>query len=1143
MTMKELKAELKIHSISLEGMFEKSDLISACATARNDNAGARVRSKLEGMAAETAAASTGAPRPRGRRQTVDSTQSGLFSANPQQPLGRSEKRPSSRGSSGQPSPRNSYRSLSQSRTSSFSSLGDPNLDGSMEENNGMAVLNAPLGVGLSGLAQDVQNPNQQMGLLLLQMKELEERMSNPAEQQNQQQHQQQWRQLRRNSNATNSNSRRRSTSSVQSVASSGMNGGSFAGGAQSRRGRDLSGRSGNTWFVGTDPNSNNASSATSGNSNYHNSDGSKKMNRHPSGPGGGQQGIGAPHHSGTSLKNSGVISLVMADNAKEAGTETKGVLGLTNDKVKVKKKSCSKKYVCIALLVAGLALAVALVFVFVIDKTGDSDGQTTTLINGEKLLPSLGPTSPPQYLEEEPPFDIEGRCSPSNLPGSLEACAAACSPSACCYPNNQQGVKSCVDEGDERSVDACRRYWPYCDIFYDAWLGAENGVLRTPNANIARMCTAESNVEDNAEEIVTMSEEFERKRLRGHETPHQRRMETIDTPDQVCQQHCKSARCCHAPSSITGAVLSASGVYTDAERGHHVVRNCQEDFGKNKGLCRIYDEFCNGYFSSANGTSLVNEGWTSPTLPPILTTPPTVSMVPSSIPSSRPSSMPSDNVLLGPSIMPTDNAFTGIWTSRPTHSPTDSSSPTASSSPTHSLSPSDDSLPTLQPEEQEDPYQPTSIPTSSSYPTTSNLPSNAPSPFPTILPAPSLEVAASCSGTENEEMISAGMSPARNNCIIACQNGLCCYPEMLGHGSWMSSCYAGNEAICLEYYPCLVLAQGKNVASPNISTNVDVVNNVTENTVAGNNTIVYTNTTTDTIAAPPIPAQNLTALCSQDFISTLVGLEECERACQPGSCCNAQQEESSCYADNLERCALYQPCTKDAKPQNNPPAAQEEPELPPAASPNLSTVCSYEALASSATYGVECFQLCRQGSCCSNGSCLEDANIVSQTILDSVAEICETYRPCANLNLLTTPPSNLDEVCDRSTPTSDECATICSSVSCCFSGSPSYINETNSTYNNSSSSCYLHFEETCLGYAPYCDQPSTSEPSTATVVTLPPPPQDLEAICSFSPAFCEEVCGVASCCFESSSELNCFASNEERCDEYSICATLYDQES
>lgn len=363
---------------------------------------------------------------------------------------------------------------------------------------------------------------------------------------------------------------------------------------------------------------------------------------------------------------------------------------------------------------------------------------------------------------------------------------------------------------------------------------------------------------------------------------------------------------------------------------------------------------------------------------------------------------------------------------------------------------------------------------------------------------------------------------------------------MLGYGSWMTPCFEGNEGACLEYLPCIVLVKEK----------------VPDSAVAGNSTTTYNNIT-EIIEGPPIPAHNLTLLCSQDSIFTLAGLVECASACEAGSCCNAQEAgESSCYSEHPGTCALYQPCmnlvvvpqeenttaTTEENPELSPPAEDaprtvEEPNLPPPASTNLMTMCSYESLASIATAGAECFELCKPAKCCSDGSCLEEDGNLSQAIFDSLDDICEAYQPCYNLNLLFVAPSNLDEICDgNDNSTADECAILCSAVSCCFSGSTSSNDYTNST-NISSSSCYAHFEETCNGYAPYCAPvPPTPEPSTAPFISLPSPPTDLAALCASSSDICNEVCKVASCCFESSLELSCFADNKERCEEYSPCS-------
>ena len=631
----------------------------------------------------------------------------------------------------------------------------------------MAVYSAPLGAGIYDFGppmgeNDSNNPNDQMGLLLRQMQRLEE-----GEQQQQQE--------RASSRGSFSNSqgrlsRRTSSKSGLIVASSGflvptkdsggspmkrqMSNGSHRSGISigSRRSR-ASGKSGASYHdVGYA-----LSEAASGSHGFEASYQSllddmvenKSLFEDPDiGKSPSRQGSG----TGPALLRMSPMSSVASPGEKE--------------KVTTKRKFCplSKKTMSIGvimLLLIGGGIAAALILVF-------NDGTEE----------EASATAAEEYLEE-PPSDIEGRCSPSNLPGSLSACLSACLPSACCYPDYSEDEKSCLDENDLRSVEACRRYQPYCDIFYDTWPGATEGVLRTLPDSVVQMCL-ESNFGNDEESMAKDAADgdtppadgsFERKRLRSHGPDSRRKLSGHNTTqeDDICLLHCKASLCCHAPSDVEGSVLSASGVYTDV-MGDHVVTNCQSDFGTNKPLCETYDKFCthpsNGDDGAANPSWMVSSG--PPMKAPGLMTP-----TPAPGLSSR---QPIHDVK---------------WTSRPTPHPT------VSSSPTLSLSPS--SYPSM-----------TSKPTLSPRPTLSGAPS-APTTSPTfaaaiIPPANTLEISAACSGTENVEMINAEISAARVNCISACRDGLCCYSEILGYGSWMPSCRDENEDVCQEYYPCIVLA-------------------------------------------------------------------------------------------------------------------------------------------------------------------------------------------------------------------------------------------------------------------------------------------------------------------------------------------------
>jgi hypothetical protein len=53
---------------------------------------------------------------------------------------------------------------------------------------------------------------------------------------------------------------------------------------------------------------------------------------------------------------------------------------------------------------------------------------------------ATNPSASVNYVVE-PPSDIAGRCSPSNLPGSIPACLEACYPASCCYIMSDSGNK------------------------------------------------------------------------------------------------------------------------------------------------------------------------------------------------------------------------------------------------------------------------------------------------------------------------------------------------------------------------------------------------------------------------------------------------------------------------------------------------------------------------------------------------------------------------------------------------------------------------------------------------------------------------------------------------------------------------------
>eukprot|EP00581_Thalassiosira_minuscula_P004667 CAMPEP_0183746230 /NCGR_PEP_ID=MMETSP0737-20130205/66647_1 /TAXON_ID=385413 /ORGANISM="Thalassiosira miniscula, Strain CCMP1093" /LENGTH=1405 /DNA_ID=CAMNT_0025981917 /DNA_START=125 /DNA_END=4338 /DNA_ORIENTATION=- len=1021
--------------------------------------------------------------------------------------------------------------------------------GSLGDTNDMNVAsaNVPLGMDLSGV-----NPNEQMGMLLQQMQQLEE-VEHHNQAQQLQPHPQNWQQnapppfMGADPNAWHDVSQRSRGSQRSSH-------GSFA---DNKRLSTASGsmQSGPNSMVGSNRSLN-----------MRDLDGSRRsLNSHRSA-------------RGSSHGVDNVVAMVPLDECEfDHGDSLK--MGTTTKKVFYRKKTF---WIIVFMVLAFVGALTGSLIIFVFDdddKNESGGGGPSSRGSVQQGSPTTSPSptyspasnssassssfasppSPPKQYLQAPPSDIEGRCSPSNLPGSLPACLSVCLAAACCYPN--QGEESCVDETDLRTIDACNRYRPYCDIFYDPWSGATEGVLRSPPYSIVAFCLAnsEKNKEISNPQLAfgeRPAESIERKRLRQHHfdqrnlrgghikeristdlIPQSNRSKDqqlfiydshssgrilwVPSPDETCEQHCIPARCCHAPTYVEGTIVSSTGVYTDAINGEHIVTNCQQE------LCSEYDKFCDNHFTKSPSAS----------------------------------ASPTNNIF--------PMTFQQADVSPPVLSPVLSPSP-------QTMSPS--------------------IQLASYYPTASHsLLYNAPSPLPTIPLASPLEIAAACSGAENEAMISSGIGSARANCIDACQNGLCCYSDKLGYDSLLPSCSEGNGERCLEYSPCLILAK-----------------EITTDALVTENTTTTSNTSAEIVEGPPIPEKNLTLICSHDSLATLAGLGECLLTCEAGSCCNAQEAgETSCYDEHPEICTLYLPCMNflvlsqqesniilegvNQKPPPPPAAEIDEEEgssLPPPASANLPNLCSFESLATS---GLECYEQCIPAVCCADSSCLDKDQKDPRNSKDKVDVTCDKYQICNNLDRIPAPPpSNLDEICDRSnTSKTEECDAICFSVSCCFSETTSDSDHSHSM-NTSSSSCYPHFEEICDGYAQYCNPPllaveqvtwepttfptgeptsfptwepiaaptkaptsdptyipttydptlkhtpkptwkkpfepvatSTSEVISGLDITIPTPPSNLGVLCRWFEHYCKEACKEASCCFETSPEKSCLASNKD----------------
>ncbi len=92
-------------------------------------------------------------------------------------------------------------------------------------------------------------------------------------------------------------------------------------------------------------------------------------------------------------------------------------------------------------------------------------------------------------------------------------------------------------------------------------------------------------------------------------------------------------------------------------------------------------------------------------------------------------------------------------------------------------------------------------------------------------------------------------------CSAACDAGSCCYSS---HEK--KSCSSTHEDVCALYQPCTDLSAFKKVhGSP-----VDLVKQK----------------------------------CSPLLMTTEIGIDDCENACQSRSCCFAKSKKNSCYEDN-----------------------------------------------------------------------------------------------------------------------------------------------------------------------------------------------------------------------------------------------------
>ncbi|KAL7510134.1 hypothetical protein ACHAXN_007051 [Cyclotella atomus] len=824
-----------------------------------------------------------------------------------------------------------------------------------------------------------------------------------------------------------------------------------------------------------------------------------------------------------------------------------------------KPRACSAKsvagFISLILVLGGAVAALYIFQPWVSEEDSSEEKDSLGLV--------LAPTSSPKkevVVIKEPPVDIEGRCSPSNLPGSLSKCLSGCLPSACCYPD--YSGESCYDKDDSKSVEACMPYRPHCDVFYDAWDGATEGLLRAVTDEMLNICTG---TDDRlaTDDFITNAANT-RNRVRGHVSASHE-LSRLQTAEDTCSLYCAAAKCCSAsivtdPASF-GLTLVPGGAYIDATTGEFISTNCQESNSQNVEICAQYETLCAG-----NSVGEVGRVPVPASLESLSTSPSKKPSGAALIPlgSATPSLLAAPG---GSSSSVPPNALNSTLPNWPQPSSSANTNPSINQSmPPHNSNP---------------------VSPMATLPTPNNQ-MNAPSspPVPAIPPAPD-QLQQACSNKATVD-----------NCFRLCNDGMCCYAKELGY-EWIQSCYAGNEATCAEYSSCMALKEDSadtGGAADNISDSGGSASSTDSTSAsAAASEASSTDSTSASAAAseapattsastvpddggPPEPAQDLSSLCSMEVISNNEDvLDQCIHACALGSCCGASGAKS-CYADFTERCQSYTPCNDAYDVLMGQTHA-----MPPLAAETIGTACSYESISQSGTS--QCMNMCEQGLCCIDNTCLKD-KIQTPDFVNELNGICSGYSPCSFLNGMPPPPNNIAQIC--SNPISGSCNAVCSTVSCCF---------------QDQGSCYQGYEAVCESYRPFCvatkaptprpitpapkpyptPQPVTPQPVTprptpwpipwptpqptpwpvtpqptpwptpqpiapvsppvppesTSTNFIPPPPSDLNQLCTIGPSvFCSQVCLPAKCCFETSFQLNCFYQNSV-CRDYAPCSSLF----
>eukprot|EP00985_Skeletonema_marinoi_P029122 scaffold26810_cov142-Skeletonema_marinoi.AAC.14 len=623
-----------------------------------------------------------------------------------------------------------------------------------------------------------------------------------------------------------------------------------------------------------------------------------------------------------------------------------------------------------------------------LEEIGSITSQPTTSSH-----PSFAPSPAPSYRQvidvlDISPADLEGKCSPSNFPYTIEICRESCIAAECCYLNEENTVTGCFDTSLDTyngrlNSHRCKQYRPHCDVFYDKWIGGEDGYIRPPPDNLNQLCRKRLNLDS----------------LRSR---------ALDFEDDVCLKACLPSKCCQAMKvageSDTESIISYLGyVMTSCER-----RNGEE--------CRAYNATCFGIFDE----------------PP----PPEPVPSPSISPSIGSSSSPSESVFesLSPTLVPTrlPTSIPSIQTEEPSIGPTVSVTTEPSISPSFGPSISETTQPTRIP------IVPianlSEINNACTSPTSKNLivggniaakvecltacepglccyaeilrnagltdiagnPANIRSCFDS-----NRDICGGYSGCLTLTLGNSGQSslvvpeiPTQDlsflcsvesraiptgvlNCFEECRKGSCCTalpPE---------SCFDKYQDVCGQYAPCQAMLDA----------------------YGG-----------DASGLPPTPPANLDLLCSYDYL--LANNNECERACASIGCC-LQDECPDIQTDGqvppedtpLGRCALYYPCQ------------------------NLYVKDKMQAcLGGDSSKGFECLSACDVASCCFPQSGEESCFALFEDLCLLFAPVCapQLVSEGSAGNEVPPPPANLLTLCLTGYGDDKACMDACAPSSCCF---------------------------------------------------------------------------------------------------------------